>query len=105
MVLSSLFRLFFNCIFSYILIYIDIVIPNWTTGPNENRRIILICIGYYSTTYFLIKALLAIYYQVKWILNCRRCCKSPFAKNRLDKVRVYWDKINQDYETIAKRSN
>lgn len=74
MVLFPLYRLFYNCLLAYVLIYIDIVIPNWTTGPNENRRIIIICIGFYSTAYFLLKSVLAIYHQLKWILSgCGRC--------------------------------
>ncbi len=104
MVLLLLFRLFYNCIFAYILIYIDLVIPNWTTGPNDNRRIILICIGFYSTSYFLLKAIFAFYHQIKWILtSCGRCCHQPLCLNRIDRVKEYWRRSDTEYRRKAVR--
>jgi hypothetical protein len=99
MVIVALYRLFYNCIFAYILIYIDLVIPNWTTGPNNNRRIILICIGFYSTSYFLLKAVFAFYHQIKWILqSCSRsCCVTPLFEGRIDRVRDYWARSDAEY--------
>lgn len=76
--------MFYNAIFAYILIYIDLVIPNSSTGPNNNRRIILICIGFYSTSYFLIKAFFAFYHQIKWIIGrCFCCCDKPLFHGRI----------------------
>lgn len=99
MVTIDLFRLFYNCLFAYILIYIDLVIPNWTTGPNENRRIILIAIGFYSAAYFLLKALFAFYHQIKWILHsCFDCCRSSPSNGRIERVKEYWERSNTEYK-------
>jgi hypothetical protein len=90
--------LFYNCIFAYILIYIDLVIPNSTKGPNENRRIILIAIGFYSTSYFLLKAVFAFYHQIKWILkSCGRCCAKPLFPGRIERVKDYWRRSDAEY--------
>jgi hypothetical protein len=105
MVTFPLFRLFYNCIFAYILIYIDLVIPNWTVGPNNNRRIILICIGFYSTSYFLLKAIFAFYHQIKWIIqSCFCCCSKPLFEGRIDKVKQYWVRSNSEYLRKVGRS-
>lgn len=98
MVRILLFRLFYNCILSYLLVYVDLVIPHWNEGENTNRRMILIIIGYYSTSYFLLKALLAIYHQLKWILTCTRCCTHPLEpQDRLQAVQLYWRDSNSKY--------
>jgi len=95
MVTAILYRLFYNCILAYILIYIDIVIPNDTKGPNNNRRIILICLGYYSTFYFLLKAMFAFSHQIKLICrSCASCCSKPLLEGRVEKVRKYWELSN-----------
>ena len=71
--------LFWNCVLAFVFIYIDIVIPNSknNTGPDGNRRMVLIALAFYGTFYLTLKALLAFYHQIKWLFNrlCSCCCE------------------------------
>jgi len=97
--------LFWNAVFAFIMIYVDEVIPNTTTntGPNGNRRIVLIAIAYYGTVYLLLKGLMAFYHQIKWLLSrmCE-CCRGPLEPNRPLKMLAFWQWVtgNQALPTI-----
>lgn len=60
---------------AYIFIYVDVVIAQPNVGPDGNRKIILIVIAIYSSVQMLIKLILAIYHQIKFLLTCKCCQK------------------------------
>jgi len=55
------------------MIYVDVVIYQPGTGTQNNRKWVLIIIAMYGTSQFLIKALLAIFHHIKWLLTGCRC--------------------------------
>ncbi len=68
--------LFYNCILAYILIYVDIVVPQ-REGKEGGLVLLGICI--YATVQIAIKTLLALWYFLKWAIVhlFQKCCKSP----------------------------
>jgi hypothetical protein len=92
-----LFRLFYNCLLSYIMIYVDVVIPESGTGPQDNRKWVLIIIAIYGTAQMFIKSMLAIFYHFRWMLTDCRCLRKPLYPERAEKVNQFWDKINDEY--------
>lgn len=98
MVTIRLFRLFYNCILAFLFVYVDVVIPESGTGPQGNRKMVLIVIAIYGTTQMLIKALLAIYYHFKWMITDCRCLNDkPMYEDRVPYVDKLWEKLNHDY--------
>lgn len=97
MVKIILFRLFYNCLLAYIFIYVDVVIPQNTSGPENNRKIILIIIAIYGTVQLFIKAVLAIFYHFKWLLFDCRCCNDILYPDRLQKVKNLWKNLDLRY--------
>lgn len=79
------------------MIYVDVVIPESGTGPQNNRKWILIIIAFYGTSQMLLKSLLAIYYHIKWCFTDCRCLRKTLYPDRIQKVEEFWKKINNDY--------
>jgi len=90
MVFYAIFRLFYNALLSYIYIYIDIVIPQNDTGPDGNRKYVLIAIAIYSTLQLFVKGMLAVYHHFKWVLTDCRCLTGMKYPGRPDLVRTLW---------------
>ena len=78
-----IFRVFWNAVIAYLCIYIDIVIAQPGTGPDNNRRIVLIAIAIYSTIQITIKLALALGHHLKFLLTC---CQAPMAPGRKEQV-------------------
>jgi hypothetical protein len=74
------------------------VIPQKDTGPNGNRKYVLIAIAIYSTTQLLIKGLLAIYHHFKWMLFDCKCIQGMLYSGRPDKVKSLWKKLDGEYK-------
>jgi len=82
---------------AYIFIYVDVVIPESGTGPQNNRKMVLIVIAVYGTTQMLIKSMLAIYYHFKWLFTDCRCCRNPLFPDRPQRVDKLWSRLNAEY--------
>lgn len=87
------------------MIYIDVVIPESGTGPENNRKWMLIIIAIYGTSQMFIKSTLAIYYHLKWCFTDCRCLRKTLYPDRLDKVERFWQKINQEYRDAIKEAS
>jgi hypothetical protein len=80
------------------MIYVDIVIYQPGTGVQNNRKWVLIIIAIYGTSQFLIKALLAIFHHIKWLVcNCGCGSKILGPDDRENKVKAFWEQSNRDY--------
>lgn len=77
--------------------YVDIVIPESGTGPQNGRKIVLIVIAMYGTVQMLTKSVLAIYYHFKWLFTDCRCFRKTLYPDRAEKVDKFWDRINKEY--------
>ncbi len=77
------------------MIYVDVVIYQSGTGPDNNRKWVLIIIAIYGTSQLLIKSLLAIYHHFKWMLTSCRCLGKKLAEGRIDLVNRYWSASNE----------
>ena len=97
MVSLFLFRLFYNCLLAYIMVYVDVVVPESGTGPQNNRRMVLIIIAFYGTIQMFLKAVLAIYYHFKWCCTDCRCLRQTLFPDRKDKVDRLWEYMNRRY--------
>jgi len=93
--------LFYNALLAYVCIYVDIVVAQPSTGPNNNRRYVLIAIAFYGTIQMFIRLTLAIGHHMWWLLTrVSDCCRGTLEKDRLEKVNALWDKLNRDYQKI-----
>jgi hypothetical protein len=73
----ALFRLFWNAIVAYICIYVDVVIAQPGTGPDNNRKFVLIAIALYGTGQMFVKLSLALYHHIWWMVSSYSgCCTS-----------------------------
>jgi hypothetical protein len=77
---------------------VDVVIPQNTSGPQNNRKIILIIIAIYGTVQLFIKAVLAIFYHFKWLFFDCRCCNGILYPDRLQKVKNLWRTLDERYK-------
>lgn len=78
--------------------YVDVVIPESGTGPLGNRKWVLIIIAMYGTAQMLTKALLAIYYHIKWMITDCRCLNDKMMyEGRVKLVNELWAKLKSDY--------
>jgi len=78
-----LFRLFWNAILAYVCIYVDIVINQPNTGPDSNRKYVLIVVAIYGTVQMFTKLALAIYHHVWWMIsNYSGCCRTVLEEGR-----------------------
>lgn len=100
MVKVSLFRLFYNCLLAYVMVYVDVVVPESGTGPKNNRRMILIIIAIYGTAQMFLKASLAIYYHLKWCLTDCTCLRKQLYPDRRERVERLWNHVNEKYRNI-----
>lgn len=87
------------------MIYVDVVIPESGTGPESNRKWMLIIIAIYGTSQMFVKSMLAIYNHFKWCFSDCRCLRKTLYPDRLEKVQRFWAKINQEYRDAIKDSN
>lgn len=77
---------------AYICIYVDIVIAQPNTGPDGNRKMVLIAIAIYSSVQMGIKLLLAIFHHIRFHIVC---CQAPIAQGRKVRVDAYWEASNR----------
>lgn len=94
-----LFRIFWNSLLAYILIYIDIVISQPGLGPKSNRRYGLIIILIYGTSQVLIKLVLAVWHHIKFHLTC---CFNTLEPGRKEKVDALWEGLKMEYKQIER---
>lgn len=76
------------------MIYVDVVIYQSGTGPQNNRKWVLIIIAIYGTSQFLIRSLLAIFHHFKWWLTSCKCLKKRLGEGRIELVNSYWKQSN-----------
>ena len=87
---------------AYVFIYIDVVIPESGTGPLGNRKWVLIIIAMYGTSQMTIKAMLAIYYHMKWMItDCRCWNQKPMYEDRVPHVNRLWQEMNEKYLALT----
>lgn len=99
LVLYFLFRIFWNSLLAYLLIYIDIVIGQPGLGPWNNRRYGLIIILMWGTSQVLIKLVLAVWHHIKFHLTC---CYNTLEPGRKEKVDALWEGLNMEYKQIER---
>ena len=69
-----LFRLFLNALLTFIFLYVDVISRPLDTNsicqaPSQTRPdVVLLAIAVYGSAVMLIKATLALYHQIKWLL-------------------------------------
>jgi len=79
------------------MVYIDVVVPESGTGPQNNRKVILIVIAFYGTIQMFLKAALAIYYHIKWCVTDCTCLRKQLYPDRLERVETLWRHLNNKY--------
>lgn len=94
--------MFYNCLLAYIFIYVDVVIPESGTGPQNNRKMILVIIAIYGTSQMFLKSVLAIYYHLKWLFTDCRCCRKVLYPDRAQRVNKLWEKLNTEYREATR---
>lgn len=85
--------LFYNCILAYILIYVDIVIPqrNGTQGG-----IVLLGIGIYATVQIGFKTILATLNFIHWLLRYKMCgIRTGISKDNIFNTQSKWVKLKK----------
>jgi hypothetical protein len=59
--------------------------------PRDTKKgVILLAIGVYATVILFIKAVLAVFHQLKWMLFEKHCRKMRYDKFRIDKLQNFW---------------
>lgn len=89
--------LFYNCILAYILIYVDIVVPQ---REGKEGGIVLLGICIYATVQIAIKTLLALWNFLGWALVhlFQKCCKSHMEpETNLKLTFDIFDKLKKEY--------
>lgn len=70
--LSLILRLFWNCLLSFIFLYVDIIMLEVDPGSNSGGYILII-IAYFGALTIGVKTFLALCYHLKWML-VEKCC-------------------------------
>ena len=61
---------------AYVCIYVDVVVAQPDTGPQNTRKYVLIAIAMYGTAQMFIKLFLAIMHHLWWMLTrYSSCCR------------------------------
>lgn len=62
---------------AYVCIYVDVVINQPDTGPDNNRKFVLISIALYGTAQMFVKLFLAAIHHVWWMMTrYSSCCRT-----------------------------
>lgn len=98
MVHFTLHRFFVNAILTFIFLYVDII----SRQVDQSRPdIVLIAIAIYGSFVILLKTLLAVYHQLKWLFF-ERCCITelvrPDEQKRVNIIDEYWGKVFEEWK-------
>ena len=82
--------IFINSILTFIFIYVDII--SRKTDPTR-PDLILLAIAIYGSAVILLKTLLAIYHQLKWLFLERCCIGDKDNQQRINTIDRYWNNV------------
>jgi hypothetical protein len=95
--------LFYNCILAYILIYVDIVVPQ---REGKEGGIVLLAICIYATVQIAIKTLLALWNFLGWALVhlFQKCCRLTMEpETNLKLTKDIFDGLKSEYAKERER--